>query len=415
MRAALLFFAAAACGDIVPKTNIDSGPGEDGAQPTDMGIDSIPLPTVAPVTNGQAADLAIGAPDLETRTTGTTADTSRSAGGLCASDTHLWITDLHNSRVLQYNAAPLVFSAAADLAIGQTSLTTNTTGPTNRLLTQAAGFNNLGDVACGGGTVVISDTASNRVVVLNAVPAASGPTWNFVLGQPTPTGSAAGTSASLLNGPRGVWTDGTRIIVADTANNRVLIWSSFPTENGAPADVVLGQGTFNTALAPSPPTPASMNEPLDVFFDGERLYVSDSQNNRVMGWNGIPTQNNQPADFFVGQNGGSTGSANAAAGAQTENEIGLHIPGEITVAHGSLYIVDMVNFRVVVHTPRPTTSGEPADAVLGATDFMGGDVSPDQSLTPRGVAVLGDKLYLSDSNLGIGGSRVLRYSLTNLP
>jgi hypothetical protein len=205
------------------------------------------------------------------------------------------------------------------------------------------------------------------------------------------------------------------VIVADTNNNRVLIWNTFPTSNGAAANVVLGQANFNLADAPTPPTPSSMNQPLDVFFDGEHLYVSDSQNNRVMGWNGIPTNNNAPADFFVGQNGGSTGSPNAAAGSQMPNAIGLHIPGEITVAHGSLYIVDMVNFRVVVHTPRPTASGESADAVLGASDFTGGTVTASQTLTPRGVAVLGDKLYLSDSNLGLGGSRVLRYQLSNLP
>jgi hypothetical protein len=153
----------------------------------------------------------------------------------------------------------------------------------------------------------------------------------------------------------------------------------------------------------------------NVFFDGERLYVSDSQNNRVMGWNGMPTQNNQPADFFVGQAGGSTGSPNAAAGSQTPNAIGFHIPGEITVAQGSLFVVDQVNFRVVVHTPRPTTSGTSAGAVLGKSDFADGEVAAEQSLTPRGVAVQGDKLWVSDSNLAIGGSRVLRYQLTNLP
>lgn len=97
------------------------------------------------------------------------------------------------------------------------TLTTNTTGPTNRLLTQASGFNHLGDVACGGGAVLVSDTVSNRVVVLNAIPAANGPTWNLVLGQTTLTGSAAGTSATTLSAPHGVWTDGTRVIVADTA------------------------------------------------------------------------------------------------------------------------------------------------------------------------------------------------------
>jgi hypothetical protein len=400
-----------ACGEVVPDApDIDAPPLDDGAP------DGPNLPTAPPVTIGQAADLAIGAPDLMSRGGGLTADTSRSAGGLCAAGERLWISDFTNARVLQLNAPPLVFSAAADLAIGQTSLTTNATGPSNRLLTTPAQpFETIGDVACDGTSVVVSDTASNRVVILNAIPAANGPIWNAVLGQSTLTGSTAATSATGLTSPRGVWTDGTRIVVADTGNHRVLIWSSFPTTNNAPADVVLGQGSFNVADAPSPPTASSMNQPLDVFFDGERLYVSDSQNNRIMGWNGMPTQNNQPADFFVGQAGGSTGSPNAAAGSQTPNAIGVHIPGEITVAHGSLYVVDQVNFRVVVHTPRPTTSGTAAGAVLGKSDFMDGEVAPEQTLTPRGVAVQGDKLWLSDSNLALGGSRVLRYQLSNLP
>lgn len=413
-RGLLVVCLAAACGDVV-KTSPDAPPLEDATVDEQGGPDGPVLPTAPPVTDGQFADLAIGAPDLATRTTGMTPDTSRSAGGLSATATHLWITDMHNARVLQLNAPPLVFSAAADVAVGQSSLTTNTSGPSGRLLTAASGFTNLGDVSSDGTRVVVSDSASNRVLIWSSIPTASGVPWDVVLGQTTTTAATAGTAANKLSDPRGVWTDGTRLVVADTGNNRVLIWTTMPTTNGVPADIVLGQAAFSTADAPSPPTPSSMNQPLDVFFDGERLYVSDSQNNRVMGWNGMPTTNNQPADFFVGQNGGSTGSPNAAAGSQMPNAIGLHIPGEITVAHGSLYIVDMVNFRVVVHTPRPTTSGESADAVLGATDFMGGAIAAEQSLTPRGLAVQGDKLFLSDSNLGIGGSRVLRYTLTNLP
>jgi hypothetical protein len=400
----------AACGEVLEKA-------PDDAMPDDAAPDGPTLPTAPPVTNGQAADLAIGAPDITTRTGGTTADTSRSAGGLCVAGDHMWISDFTNGRALQLNAPVLVFSAAADLAIGQTSLTTSVDGPTNQLLTKPPGgtFENVGDVACDGTAVVVSDTVANRIVILNAIPGANGPTFNTVLGQTTFTGTTAVTSSSGLSAPRGIWTDGTRIVVADTGNNRVLIWSTFPTSNGTPADVVLGQANFNVAEVPSPPTPSSMNQPLDVFFDGERLYVSDSQNNRVMGWNGMPTQNNQAADFFVGQAGGSTGSPNAAAGSQTPNAIGLHIPGEITVAQGSLFVVDQVNFRVVVHTPRPTTSGTSAGAVLGKSDFADGAVVDEQQLTPRGVAVQGDKLWISDSNLAFGASRVVRYQLTNLP
>ena len=35
--------------------------------------------------------------------------------------------------------------------------------------------------------------------------------------------------------------DGTKLFIADTRNNRVLIYNSIPTENNASADVVIGQ------------------------------------------------------------------------------------------------------------------------------------------------------------------------------
>ena len=39
-------------------------------------------------------------------------------------------------------------------------------------------------------------------------------------------------------------------MVADTDNNRVLIWNSIPTTNGANADLVLGQDNFTTVRQP---------------------------------------------------------------------------------------------------------------------------------------------------------------------
>jgi hypothetical protein len=159
-----------------------------------------------------------------------------------------------------------------------------------------------------------------------------------------------------------------------------------------------------------------MSQPTDVVYDGERLYIADSANNRIMGWNGLPTTMNQPADFFVGQPDGVSNVANAGAGPQNESAAGVHIPGAITVAHGSLFVADRVNFRVVVWSPRPEITGEEADAVLGP-GALDGSVDPleGQGFTPRGLGVVGDRLYLSDSNVAFGTSRVLVYQLENLP
>lgn len=412
----LALCSAVACGEVSSDGDKNADAGTDDA--SDQGDDARPLPTEPPVTDGQSAELVLGQPDFMTTAGGLGDDQFRSAGGLSSDGQHLWILDLRSSRAVQLNAQPVVNQPKFDLAIGQTTLNDDVNGPDALHLTQppAGPVDPDGDVSSDGTVLAVADGDANRVLIWSQLPATSGVNWDLVLGQKSATASASGTSATELNTPRGVFTDGQVLLVADTLNNRVLVWSSIPTVNDQPADLVLGQADFDSAEAPDPPTPSSMNQPADVFFDGERLFVSDTQNNRIMVWNGLPAESNAPADYFVGQNSGSTSGENAGAGPQEENAIGLHLPGQITVAHGSLFITDLVNFRVVVHTPRPTQSGEPADAVLGFADLTGTVLNDGtQSFTPRGLAVFGDKLFLSDSNPAGGTSRVLRYQLNNLP
>lgn len=52
------------------------------------------------------------------------------------------------------------------------------------------------------------------------------------MGQPgflSDTANSGGLSATSLNGPYMLASDGARLAVADFGNNRVLIWNSFPT------------------------------------------------------------------------------------------------------------------------------------------------------------------------------------------
>ena len=374
-------------------------------------------PSGTPVTDGQAAILALGAPNFIDTTSGTAADRFRWAGPITDDGEALWVTDIGNGRALRFATRPDAFETAADLVTGQVDFITREAGPTNTLLTPFEGLSEgLTDVVVAGGRLVVVDGNANRVVIWNAVPTTDGAPADMVLGQTTFTGSAAGVNADQLSSPSGAWSDGETLIVVDQGNHRALVWTSFPTENGQPADLVLGQASFTSNAAPDPPTASSMSAPTDVVYDGERLYIADSANNRIMGWNGLPTAMNQPADFFVGQPDAVSNVANAGAGPQNESAAGVHIPGAITVAHGSLFVADRVNFRVVVWSPRPDTTGDEADAVLGF-GALDGSVDPleGQGFTPRGLGVVGDRLYLSDSNVAFGTSRVLVYQLENLP
>jgi hypothetical protein len=101
-------------------------------------------------------------------------------------------------------------------------------------------------LAIGGGKFVISSYYSSRVFIWNSVPKSAGVPADLILGQPdfSSTGynnDTGGVSNRTVSSPRGLWTDGNRLVLADSGNHRVLIWNTFPTKNQQPADVVLGQ------------------------------------------------------------------------------------------------------------------------------------------------------------------------------
>ena len=105
-----------------------------------------------------------------------------------------------------------------------------------------------------------------------------------VLGQPDFDASDASDLPDTpgLNNPSAVHSDGIRLAVADTNNNRVLLWNTIPTTNGVEPDVVLGQSDFSGRF---PETSATgMRGPQGVWLDGGRLFVADTQNSRV--WSG---------------------------------------------------------------------------------------------------------------------------------
>ena len=219
-------------------------------------------------------------------------------------------------------AADFTTGMAARLVIGQKNFTNQTPGAARDLLGGVSG------VAYANNTLFVAD--SNRVgsgplnhrvlIYKNAdvqfpavtkallqsndqprCPACVG-VADVVLGQPdfTTTDENLTPADTTLRLPTAVASDGVRLVVADTNNNRVLIWNSIPGTNRQPADVVLGQKDFKTNFVARPPTASSLLGPQGVWIQGNQLFVADSQNHRVLIWNSIPTSNAKPADFVLG-------------------------------------------------------------------------------------------------------------------
>lgn len=144
-------------------------------------------------------------------------------------------------------------------------------------------FNHPAGIASDGTRLLMADHFNNRVLIWNSPPNANEEP-DLVLGQPDFTSNNPGSGLDRLDWPSGVVTDGARIVVADTYNDRLLIWNSWPTQNGQAADLSLAAG-----------------QSWGVWTDGQRLAATRTWGGPVgvMIWNSFPTQNDQPYDLMV--------------------------------------------------------------------------------------------------------------------
>ncbi len=169
------------------------------------------------------------------------------------------------------------------------------------------GMQNPTGVATDGVRIAVADTDNNRVLLWNSIPTQNGTLPDVVLGQDGPDSNSPGTSNKTMRGPQGVWFDGGRLFIADTQNSRVLIYNSIPASSGATADVVLGQPDFDTRPEPDltqsnvSASATSMLDPVSVTVGNGKMFVTDLGFNRVLIFNSVPTSNAAPADIVIGQ------------------------------------------------------------------------------------------------------------------
>jgi len=332
--------------------------------------------------------------------TNCTAKSFYGPNGVCADDATIFVTDDGNVRVLGWAPAPLTSFSDANRLLGKDSYTDHSFP--NGITAQHM----AGDFRCAaaGGVIAVSDLTYARVLIWTPAPTVAGYPGSFALGVPNTQTLGGGTSATTLMQPRGVWTNGTRIFVADGGNNRVMLWNTFPTASGQAASMVLGQLIFTTGASASPPTASSLSEPHGVFFDGTRLFVADTKNNRVLIWNSLPTGSGQAADVVVGQSDfvskGSGTTATTMAG-----------PRDVLAVGNALFVADTENDRVLVFTPIPTANGASARYVLGQPDLTSGGNNPSASQRtfdmPSSLTRIGDKLFVVDQH----HHRVLRFTM----
>ncbi len=411
---------------------------------------------------GQAARLVIGQPNGFTAADpNSTNAVIGGANGVAYAANTLFIADSNSMGAVPVNNRVLIFPNLSGMLPAPTAqLTYNTTCPicvgtasvvlgqpdfsttTLNFTTTSSNIRTATAVASDGVHLVVADTDHNRVMIWNSIPTTNNAPADVVVGQPNFTTSTVPTngtpSATSMSGPQGVWILNGKLYVADTQNNRVLIYNKIPTSNGAAADVVLGQPNFTTfvqidiAQQNTAATASTMLNPVSVTSDGIRLYVTDLGYNRVLIWNSIPTKNAAPADVVVGQPDFVSGVPNNAFTEtfpdslvnSTPNFIETPVLCPVTTgndANGNpqypticnatlnfprfalsdgkrLFIADGGNDRILEFLTIPTTNGANADTIIGqiggATDQA--TDAADSMNTPSSLAFDGTNLYAAD-------------------
>ena len=186
------------------------------------------------------------------------------------------------------------FSTGQDASLLLSGIDFNNTG--GALL-----FNHQGGIASDGKHLLLADRNNNRILIWNSLPQGNTKP-DLVLGQKDFITNNPGSGLDGLNWPVAVATDGTHIVAADTNNNRILIWNSFPGKNDQPADLAI-----TNASGPGPISKQiSINDlkrtivwPWAVWTNGGKLVVTSTSTSSVLIWNSFPSQNDQPADIVL--------------------------------------------------------------------------------------------------------------------
>lgn len=305
------------------------------------------------LSSGAQIAFVVGQGNLLATGTSNNSDSLNHPRGISVLSDRIVVMDGANHRGQITAPIPSANGAAASFAIGQDSAnndnTTNGGDP--------VGANTLDTpwgAAAAGGYLFVADSGSHRVlrIPLTAL-AAARPPADIVLGQANVTGNSAnrgGTAAAdTLSSPAHVASDGARLWVADTGNNRIVAYDLATIASGVPASLIVTNGGGVDLVAPR-----------GVAASPERLVIADSGNHRVLVWEPPPLSPSDPPTAVLGQAdfAGVTANAGGIAGTCPVMETcadpgreptasALSRPGAVMLRGDDLWVSDTCNARVL--------------------------------------------------------------------
>lgn len=225
-------------------------------------------------------------------------------------------------------------------------------------------------------------------------------------------GTSAFSATRTIN-PRRLTSNGTNLIAAETNNNRISIWNTFPTTNGPTIDIVLGQATFTSGGVNAGSTVAAttLNVPNSVQILNGNLWVGDNGNSRFLKYTGIPTVTNTAASFVLGQERITKNNQALSAGTNAHS---FNRFADVEMVGNRFFTLSRGNYRMLVYnTPWPAGGLADADYAWGQADMISDQSNRGTTLTStslsdsRFVTSVGGKFFISD----YANNRIFQFSM----
>lgn len=245
-----------------------------------------------PEVSDTAPDHVLGQPDATSVEVNGGGDCSASSMywpfGIAVVGGAFWVADTGNRRVLGWRDGVPDPGRPADIVLGQPDAAShdeNRGGPAG-----ASSFRWPHDISGNDDVLLVADAGDHRVLGWSPHPDADRDA-DLVLGQPDFSSAEEWPYGPHTNDrfrfPYAVHLDGRTLAVADTANNRVLLWDGMPDGpicRGA--EHLLAQPDFgaNGENRWTSVQHDTLCWPYGLSLRGDRLAIADSGNNRVVIW-----------------------------------------------------------------------------------------------------------------------------------
>ncbi|MBI3072606.1 MAG: NHL repeat-containing protein [Deltaproteobacteria bacterium] len=274
-----------------------------------------------------------------------------------------------------------------------------------------AGFKSPGPLAIDPGfnRLFVADRENYQILIfnLNADGTPAGSDAFFAIGQSDVTSCIQATlpDAKSMNNPEGLAVGRDRLFVSDTNFNRVLVFNVDTVVLAAPLEAtsVLGQPNMTSSAPGAGASGLSSPYGLAAAADAGLLFVADRGNNRILVFDITTLDAGKAAIAVLGQS-----DFNGTSPDSGTNRLNQPVGVAYDDTRQWLYVGDSYNNRVLVFDVAAIDAGENAIAVLGQPSFAANGASASTMNGPGGVALTNDvqkRLYVADN----GNHRVLVY------